>query len=171
VNDVEFSRPVRARHLPAKPITLEVDPGERDALARRLGVVAVHSLRAEVSLIAAGEAVLATGELAADLIQTCAISGDDFPVHIAEPITLRFVPPRVRPPEEDLELPADSADEIEFEGDSFDLGEAVAQTLALAIDPYATGPDADRVRVEKRLVADDDRRGPLADLLDGLKRS
>ena len=55
-------------------------------------------------------------------------------------------------------------DEIFYEGDSFDLGEAVAQSLALAIDPFACGPDADRVRQEKGLSADDQPSGPFAAL-------
>ena len=33
-----------------------------------------------------------------------------------------------------------------YEGERIDLGEAVAQSLALAIDPFAIGPEAEKVR-------------------------
>mgnify|MGYP006139369497 CR=1 FL=1 len=48
--------------------------------------------------------------------------------------------------DEEIELASDSPDEIEFDGESFDVGEAVAQSLGLAINPYAEGPRADAVR-------------------------
>ena len=65
--------------------------------------------------------------------------------------------------EEELELEEDDLDEIPFEGHTIDLGEAVAQSLALAIDPYATGPQADRVRKEVGL-SDETANGPFAAL-------
>jgi hypothetical protein len=57
---------------------------------------------------------------------------------------LRFVPERPRSRRGDRAGGSD-LDEIPFAGTTFDLGEAVAQSLALAIDPFATGPEADRV--------------------------
>ena len=73
-------------------------------------------------------------------------------------------------PDEEVELLADELDEIPFTGDSFDLGEAVAQTLALAIDPYAEGPQAERARAEAGIVTDDAPAGPLAAALAALRR-
>ena len=57
-------------------------------------------------------------------------------------------------PEEEIELSADACDEIDYTGLTFDLGEALAQTLALAIDPFAQGPDADRARVQHGLAGE-----------------
>ena len=51
----------------------------------------------------------------------------------------------------------------------FDLGEAVAQDLALAIDPYAVGPGAERARKEAGLL-DEAAAGPFA-ALEALKKS
>ena len=66
---------------------------------------------------------------------------------------MRFVPLRdVAAPEEEIELSAEACDEIDYTGLTFDVGEALAQTLALSIDPFAQGPDADRVRVEHGLA-------------------
>jgi uncharacterized metal-binding protein YceD (DUF177 family) len=162
MNAPEFSRPIDRRQLKAKPVAIEAGQDERKALARRFGLVAIDRLAAEVTLIADGKAVDAAGTLEAAIVQTCAVSGDDLPVAIREPITLRFVP-QSRIAAEELELKAEELDEIAFTGHVFDLGEAVAQSLALAIDPYATGPEADRVRKEKGL-ADEAASGPFAAL-------
>ena len=157
----EFSHLVDERQLTPKPITIEATADERKALARRFGIVAIHQLQATVRLERAGEAVMARGRLSASIVQSCAVSGEDLPVRIDEPLSLRFVP--AKPVDlEEIELEADELDEIEFEGHTFDLGEAVAQSLALAIDPYATGPEAERVR--KELLADEAASGPFAAL-------
>ena len=54
-----------------------------------------------------------------------------------EPVRLRILAPG-EAPSEDPEAP----DEIEAEGDSVDLGEAIAEQLALALDPYPRVPGA-----------------------------
>lgn len=170
MNEPEFSRLVRARPTPPERIEIEATEAERAALAARFGIAAIDSLRAELAFAPDGEAVDATGTLRAELIQTCAISVEDFPVRIEEPLALRFVPEaRTVDPDEEAELPADEPDEIEFTGDAFDLGEAVAQSLGLAIDPYAEGPNADAARREAGIVQEGAAEGPLAELLRDLK--
>ncbi|ASJ92247.1 YceD family protein [Porphyrobacter sp. CACIAM 03H1] len=168
----ELTRMVKARPLPGGPVVIEASEAERAALAARFGLGAVESLRAEISLEQKPRAIRATGRLKAAIMQPCAISGEDFPVTIDEPIDLRFVEDHQRPASEDeeIELEADDCDEIEFSGEMFDLGEAVAQSLGLAIDPYAEGPDADAARAAAGIVQEDEVRGPLADLLAGLKK-
>ena len=158
----EFSRPVDCQRLPGGPVALAANATERAALARRFGLVAIGALTADVALAADGEAVTASGRLHARIVQSCAVSGEDLPVTIDEPLALRFVPER--PVEGDEhELEAGELDEIAFAGERFDLGEAVAQSLALAIDPYATGPAAERVRREAGLQ-DEAASGPFAAL-------
>jgi uncharacterized metal-binding protein YceD (DUF177 family) len=153
---------VDRRGLTAAPLDLVADEAEREALARRFGLVAIDRLQASVTLEADGEIVTGEGTLSAELVQSCAVSGDDLPVTIREPLELRFVP--VAPVEqEEVELAEEELDEIPYSGTAFDLGEAVAQSLALAIDPYATGPDADAVREEVGL-AEESPSGPFAAL-------
>lgn len=158
----EFSRPIDRRHLTARPVRLEATAEERDALAKRFGLMAIHRLEAEVDLIADGDGVNARGRLGADIVQSCAISGDPLPVTIDEPIALRFVPEQAAE-EEEVELEENELDEIPFSESVFDLGEAVAQSLSLAIDPYATGPNADQVRKEAG-ISDEAASGPFAAL-------
>lgn len=168
----ELTRMIKARPLPAGAVVIEASEAERAALALRFGLGAVESLRAEVMLEQKPRAIRATGRLRAAIMQPCAISGEDFPVTIDEPVDLRFIEDNQRPatPDEEIELEADDCDELEFAGDMFDLGEAVAQTLGLAIDPYAEGPGADAARAAAGIVQEGEQLGPLADLLAGLKK-
>jgi uncharacterized metal-binding protein YceD (DUF177 family) len=162
VSAPEFSREVDERQVTPKPITIEATSEERKALARRFGIIAIEQLQATVAFERAGEALMARGRLSASIVQSCAVSGKDLPVRIDEPLALRFVP-AAQPEGEEIELDADELDEIPYEGHTLDLGEAVAQSLALAIDPYATGPEADRVRKEAGLL-DEAASGPFAAL-------
>jgi len=170
----ELTRMVKARPLPAGAVVIEASDAERALLAVRFGLGAVESLRAEVALEQKPSAIRATGRLRAAILQPCAVSGDELPVTIDEPIDLRFVEQHQRPvPDKEdieIELEADDCDEIAFTGDMFDLGEAVAQTLGLAIDPYVEGPNADTVRAAAGIVLEGEQLGPLADLLAGLKQ-
>jgi uncharacterized metal-binding protein YceD (DUF177 family) len=167
---------VKDRQLPAAALELEASEIERAALARRFGVARVDALRATVSLEQDGKAVRATGSLTAQIVQNCAVSGEEFAVAIDEPLVLRFVEegridPALSEDEEiEIELSPDDCDEIEYSGESFDLGEAIAQSLGLAIDPYAEGPGADTARKDAGIVADDVPSGPLADALRALTR-
>lgn len=161
----EFSRMVDIRSIDARTRHLEADEAERTALAARFGLIAVHRLAADVELATDGPAVDAQGTLEADIVQSCAVSGEDLPVAIREPIAFRFVPETetAYTPDEEVELEEGELDEIPFDGRTFDLGEAVAQSLALAIDPYATGPEADKARKEAGLL-DEESAGPFGAL-------
>lgn len=147
MSDAEFPRRIDIRQADGKEIRLEAGEAERAALARRFGLVRIDRLDAEVFLEREDRVVQATGRLIADFIQSCAVSSEDLPVTIDEEFSFRFVPEAGnRHPDEEVEIDAEDCDEIEYAGTSFDVGEAIAQTLALAIDPYATGPDADEAR-------------------------
>lgn len=171
----ELQRLVKARHLPADPLVIEASEAERAALARRFDLPRILALRAVVELDREASAVRATGTLAARIVQLCAISDEEFETAIDEPLALRFVeegridPALAEDEEIEIELSGGELDEIEFAGESFDLGEAVAQTLGLAIDPYAEGPHADAARKQAGITSDDAPSGPLADALRALK--
>ncbi len=168
----ELIRMIKARPLPAEPVVIEASVAERTALAQRFGLGAVAHLRAEVTLDQKPRAIRATGRLQAAVLQPCAISGENFPVLINEAIDLRFIDSNTRAPtaDEEIELEADDCDEIEYAGDMFDLGEAVAQTLGLAIDPYAEGPNAEAARKAAGIVTEDELLGPMAAALSALKK-
>lgn len=170
-SDTELMRLISVRSLPDGHVVIEANEKERSALAERFGIGAVHDLRAEVTLSQVTRGVHATGTLHSQIEQECATSGEPFPVTLEEPVDLLFVPATKRgngSAEEEVELDTDELDEMEYTGDNFDLGEAVAQTLGLAIDPYARGPNADAVRQQTGIVPDDAPKGPLAEALTNL---
>jgi len=83
--------------------------------------------------------------------------------------TLRFVDPDVLVSDTDeVELSDDDCDLIEMDNGAVDLGEAVAQTLGLALDPFPRS-DAERARTgEGKWVAGNDS-GPFSGLKGMLK--
>jgi uncharacterized metal-binding protein YceD (DUF177 family) len=168
MEQAEFCYPVSVRQVDARTHYLEAGEAQRAALAARFGLVAVQRLTAEIALERNGTIVEAKGTFEAEIVQSCAVTGDDLPASIREKIALRFVPETGQAtPDEEIELDTAELDEIAYEGDLFDLGEAVAQSLALAIDPYATSPGADAARKEAGLLDEGDA-GPFA-ALKGLK--
>jgi hypothetical protein len=151
--DPEWTRIIDVRHLPAGPMEIVADATERRRLSARFGLTAIDRLVATVALQASDAKIAVTGRIRAAIIQPCAISGEDFDVIIDEPVDLRFVPLRDPAlPADEIEITADDCDEIDYDGLNFDLGEALAQTLALSIDPFAQGPEADRARTEHGLA-------------------
>lgn len=160
----EYSHLIDIRQVNDVPLVLEPDEAARRRLAGRFAIPAIPAMRAEIALLRDGERVTVTGRLTADVIQSCRVSAEDFPVSIDEPVHLRFVPPMAAvTPDEEIELTADDCDEIEYDGTAFDLGEALAQTLALALDPFAEGPNADAFRAAHGLD-DSAPTGPFAAL-------
>jgi len=158
----EFARPIDLRQADGRTIDLVASNDERRALARRFDLVRIDRLEASVMIERDGDAVNAGGTLSAAITQSCAVSAEDLPVTIEEPIEFRFVPEGAgdHHPDEEIELDAGELDEIPYAGTSFDLGEAVAQSLALAIDPFLTGPDAQAARA----LLNDEGTNPFAAL-------
>lgn len=152
----EFSRMVAAKPLPATALKLEATEYERAALASRFALIAIDSLHASLTLRPDTPATIAHGTMTAKLRRPCAVSGEEFTEEISVPIELRFVPDADYvggEGEQEIELDAEDCDDIPYSGEHFDVGEAVAQSLGLAIDPYAAGPQAERVRREMGLDA------------------
>ena len=162
----EFSRMIALKQVDDRIHRLEASEQECAALAKRFGLVAVKSLVAEIALERDDQNVSATGTMQAEIVQSCAVTGDDLPVSVDEQLVLRFVPEdalAAASPDEEIELDADELDAIPYADEKFDLGEAVAQSLALAIDPYAVGPDAEEARKSSGLMDESDA-GPFAAL-------
>ncbi len=157
----ELSRRIQVRTLGAgQPgsvvldTIVEADPAECLALARRLAVPAVHALqcRFQLSGADASGAVTADGLLQASLDQVCVATLDEFTASVAERFTVRFVPvdqmPRQLPSDDEVDgdgeaaLDPDDDDDLPYVNGTIDLGEAAAEQLALALDPYPRKPGA-----------------------------
>jgi uncharacterized metal-binding protein YceD (DUF177 family) len=142
----EFSRSYRRDEIGERPRTvqIEADAGERTALARRFRLPALDMLSGESTLTRTAAGIRAQGRLRAEVVQTCVVTEDPVPASIDEPFDLLFVEEAMLTAgEEEIELSAADCDIIGFDGQAIDLGEALAQTLALALDPFPRAPGAD----------------------------
>jgi uncharacterized metal-binding protein YceD (DUF177 family) len=137
----ELSRPFNLDHLAeATRVTVQSNAEERAALARRMGVPHIHHLACSFHLRRGGGAIIqATGTLHATVTQTCVVSLEPFDTAITEDFSVRFVPAGTE--SDDLDIEAD--DEIPYAGNLLDLGEAAAEQLALALDPFPRKPGAE----------------------------
>ena len=163
--EAELSRSIRLDQLPTEPFSITANDTERAALAARFDLEAIDALTAEVTLSQDEQGILGTGALNASIQQVCAISGEVFENTVSEELALRFVAAlgSAPKPDEEIELQSEELDEIEYTGNSFDLGEAIAQTLGLAIDPFAEGPGAEGARASD-LITSEEASGPFAAL-------
>lgn len=170
----EFSRIVALDTIgtTAQAMRVEADADERRRLAGRFGWAAIDLLEADVSLVTQAGGIAATGQLRANLAQKCVATGD--PVHEAvdQAFVVRFVDTEMLAAGgEEVELNDADLDVVEFSGGAIDVGEAIAQTVALSVDPFPRCPDADAKLRAAGVVAEGEvSGGALAGLKDLLKR-
>jgi uncharacterized metal-binding protein YceD (DUF177 family) len=99
--------------------------------------------------------VFAKGQVGGDVVQACSVTGEPLPVTIDEPVSLRFVE-EFETEADEIELSEDVLDTMPIEGGAVDLGEAAAETLALALDPFPRGPNAAATLAAAGVVAEED---------------
>ncbi|MBN34212.1 MAG: phosphodiesterase [Rhodospirillaceae bacterium] len=145
---VEFARSIDVTDLEEGDRLDEkiaADESERHSLAQRFDVDAIISLEAAVIISRRGRQVVVDGLFAVDLRQTCVITLEPIETRIDEELHVVF-DPDVRPSgefDETIDLNVGSEDPPEpMVDERFDLGEAVAERLGLAIDPYPRKPGA-----------------------------
>lgn len=143
MNDLpEFSRRIDGLRLgpSGEKYDISAKPEERAALAKRFDLLALDRLDAKVrvSPMAGGYYRLAA-DFEAELSQACAVTSEPVPARIAESFTLTY-----GPVEEETEIVLDGeAEPIEpLDDGMIDIGEAVAQQLSLALDPFPRAPGA-----------------------------
>ncbi len=146
----EFSRPVAVDRIVSSPSAHPVaaEPDEREALAERFGLLGIALLRADIDLHRDGDRIVAHGTVFAELEQQCAATGDAVPATIEEPFELHFLPEGEVPSDEEIELSESECETVFHDGSGIDLGEAVAQTMGLALDPFPRSPRAETVLKE-----------------------
>lgn len=163
----EFSRPIALDTLGEAPrkVAIEAGDAERAALAQRFGLLAIASLSAEAELHRDGDVITAKGRVRGEVTQSCVASGAPVPARVDEPFELAFRPePAGAMSEEEVELGESEMDVVFYTGGAVDLGEAVAETLSLALDPYPRAPDADAA-LNAAGVKNEDEAGPFGALV------
>src|ERR1700760_4874634 len=137
----ELHRPVAVDRIGAAglEVTVEASAVECAALAQRMQLPGITELRCGFRIERdSADALLAHGRLHARVTQTCVVSLEEFPVVLDESFTLRCVPAGQESDDPDPE----GLDEIGYADGMLDLGEAAAEQLALALDPYPRAPGA-----------------------------
>ena len=148
-------------------IDLTATDEERAALAKRLGLVGIERLSAHCALDQVSGAkpgsIRARGRIKAALTQACVASGEPLPAYVDEAFELHFQPEPVRTPDDEIELSGDELDTIFHDGSAIELGEAIADTLAVSLEPYPRGPNAE-VALQQAGVISEEQAGPFAAL-------
>jgi uncharacterized metal-binding protein YceD (DUF177 family) len=157
----EFSRLVPLAQLSTRPFRqrIEATAEERDRLSRRLDLISLDRLVAEVELRRQSpQVILLEAQFAAEFQQCCAVTLEPVRGAVSDRFSLVYGPA----PEEEQEI-ALTSDEPAFEplnGNSIDIGEAVAQELSLALPIFPRDPEA---RIDQAAMAEP-LGGPFATL-------
>lgn len=160
----EFSRPHRLDTIGAgeSRVAIEADEGERKALARRFGLIAIDRLGANYAVRRDAAGILARGRLSGAVVQACSVTGDPVPAKIEEDFAIRFLPEGSESGDE-IELSEEDCDTVFYTGGAIDLGEAAAETLALALDPFPRSRGAEAALREAGVLSEEEA-GPFAAL-------
>lgn len=159
--DAEFSRIIRMDEIGpvARMHKIEADATEREALIKRFGLSDMAALKAEIALSREGANVRAQGRVESTLGQLCVVSNQPLPVKVRETVDVLFSRAVKTVSEtEELELGADDCDILELEGEWVDIGELAAETVFLALDPYARLDDEALAEHRKMLLTEEDAR-------------
>jgi uncharacterized metal-binding protein YceD (DUF177 family) len=141
----EFSRPVRLEELSPHARSYEIEAGEaeRAALARRFGLESIGRLQAAVGLRSetAGRRVRLTAHFEADVVQSCVVTLDPVPAQLRGDFEVLY-DRTAAPAGREVVVDSGDVDVVPLEGNTIDIGEAVAEELALSLDPYPRAPGA-----------------------------
>jgi uncharacterized metal-binding protein YceD (DUF177 family) len=163
----EFSQLIKLSEIGShsQNMKLVADVQARSGLMARFDLAALTSLEAELSLRHEAADIVATGRFTAELAQYCIASNDPVPAKIDEAIHIRFIAePTVSG---EFELEPDDCETMFHDGQTIDLGEAVAQSLGLALNPYPRSPEAEKI-LKAAGVKSEEEAAPLGALA-GLK--
>jgi uncharacterized metal-binding protein YceD (DUF177 family) len=145
-------------------VELMADEAERRAIAERLGLRSLQRLEAHAKLARESGKVRAEGRVRASLEQDCIATGEPVAEHVDEPFEIVFLPePSGGRADDEVELASEDCDVVFYEGGAIDLGTAVADTLALAINPYPRSSGADSALREAGVLSEAEA-GPFAAL-------
>ena len=171
----ELSRPVHLDRLPAGGVALDITASraEAAALSTRFGFAAIEALAARVSVDRKPSGLVSVeGRLRAQIVQNCVVTLDPVEQVIDEPFRLALAPRShfSEGPDGDLEISADPDAPDPLEGDLLDVGELVAEQLALAAEPYPRRPGVSLDQVMDRKAEERQASASPFAALDRLRR-
>lgn len=127
--------------------TFDAEPGECVALASRFGLVAIENLAAEVQARRpdGGSAVHVRVAFTTNVLQSCVVTLDPVESSISSGFEVVYVPESAGAEDRDQEIliALDDQDPPDtYREGVIDVGEAIAEHVALALDPYPRKPGA-----------------------------
>lgn len=155
----EFSRCFPVDQIGSQPRNLDISaaPDECAALALRFTLEAMHRLEAQAKLEANDGAILCQGHFSADVVQICVATGAPLAVTVSNAFAIRFVPETEGDDGAgEIDIRVDDFDIVEYDGRTIDVGEAVAQSLLLALDPFPRSESAADALRAAGVVSDDE---------------
>lgn len=156
----EFSRTISVAEIKNDGLVqeIEAEPHECVALAQRFDIIALQRLRAKARVFPYGSGNCRLRvTFVADVLQSCVVTLDPVSARVSEEFELMFASAAghdAATEEIGFDPIADDPPEP-LEGDVIDIGECVAEHLALALDPYPRKADADEVLRESATVDTD----------------
>lgn len=147
VPPAEFSRPIAADQIGPQETEREIvaNAAERERLAKRFGLLALERLSAVLHLTRGRSGVIEVrGRFEAAVVQACVVTLEPVTARLNESFTVAFgTGARATPAVGEVVIGLDEDDPPEELLDGrIDLGETVAQQLAVALDPYPRAPGA-----------------------------
>jgi len=181
----EWPVPVREEDIGDKPLEMEISPSKEQAkaLAERLEVISLDSLRAHLRLAreGGGQIIHITGRLEGEVTQSCVVTAEPLQNTVSEDFEAWYADPdaavllaKARKEREMRHKHGESPILEEHEDPEaiidgvIDVGELCAQYLCLAIDqyPHAQGAEHELVEHGQSGATPAERENPFAALKD-----
>lgn len=175
----EFSRPLSIEGIipdKTRMESIEATPEECAAIARRFDLQSLSGLKANLKIlrVSEGNITRVEGDIEAEVVQTCVVSLQGVPAEIKTHFDTYFTEDGKEGLEGEELLDIDSDEEfpdLVIHNGLLDLGELVAQYLALDLDPYPRAPGVS-LAAQMSEVGGDTKNRPfqvLKNLKDGEK--
>lgn len=143
-----FTLPADEIEKEPRAYSVRATSDELKAVAERFGLLAAESLEADITVQAKGHdgnaGIFIAGEVRAKVIQKCIVSLDPVPETISTPLELLLVSPEVadKMDADENYLDADAPEYDALEGPDVAVGDIVAQTVAVSMNPYPRAENA-----------------------------
>ncbi len=167
----EFSRRYAVDRVSVAGIHFDVSAGaeERAALLQRLELASLGRLEASgmIERCDDGLVIALRCHIRAELEQVCVVTAEPVPVALDLEVERLFLPAGINHAAaedglQEIALSPELDEPDPLTSPFLDIGEVIAEEIALALDPYPHAPDADRVLAEVNRAAEPE--GPFAAL-------
>lgn len=167
----ELSRPIIVDELPNHGKKTDLSPiaDELQAIAKRLDLVSLNSLSGVISIRPEmGREISVVGEITAEFVQSCVVSGDPVEQTITFDLVRRYSEDASEfdDADEDDDVIGDPMDDgpDPIEGGIINVGEAAVEELALQIPAYPRAPGAEFNDIVDDIKDDELKPNPFAKL-------